>query len=296
MRWIALALALCGCTELDVFTSGAPWRGVPLAVDAPRGSVGRSRVTDGVWRIEADLAPTCAADGCDLDADGLADAWEAMLLDKLRPIVRIGGAEELLEDPDATLGSVGRVTPGNGDEVFVAIVLAYSRDYGRCGFTEHSGDSERVALRVARDGTVRAAYTAAHEGTSVDAGAVMEPWELTFVADPVTGDARWYVLAVEGKHATYASAEACAAFSDTTCLAESCPRATRAPDLELLIPIVDAGEPGTGWGWHDWWPYPFTEPYDPSPFCGDRWVDGVACAQPIRDKLLADPFDDVWRE
>lgn len=300
MKFLALLGGLAanlGCTELDVFTSGEPWRPLPYALDAPRGTDGRSTFDGTTWRITSELSPTCEELGCDVDLDGLSDAWEAMLLDDLRPIVRIGGGEDLLHDPEGVIGSTGRVTPASGDDVLVAIVLAYARDYGRCGFTEHSGDSERVALRIGRDGTVREVYTAAHEGTAVDAGELRAPAELAFVTDPVNRDARWYVWASEGKHATYPSPQACAEFAATPCVAELCPGLARSDALELLVPVVDAGEPDAGDGaWDEAWPFPFTWPYDPVPFCGDRWAPGTSCATSIRDKLVADPFDGTWRD
>ncbi len=307
--WIAV-LVLGGCTELDILEVGEPWI-VPRAGEGERWSrppyQTRSVVEDGRWQIRTDLprlrAGCVGLDGdgelCeDLDGDGLLDTWEAMLLDQVRPIVRIGGDEDLLFDPSAMVGSIGRVAPVGDDTVLVIMVLAYSRDYGRCSFTEHAGDSERVALRLRPlDGgsvEIVEAYTAAHEDTAVDSSARHRVDELAFAADPLTGQPRWRVFASEGKHATYVSPAACGAFADAACLAEACPGERWAPALELLIPVVNAGEELAGMPVFDdpWtWPFLFSWPWDGSEFCGDRYASDVSCSSSLRGKLLDDPFN-----
>ena len=164
----------------------------------------------------------------DLDSDGLVDAWEGVVLERLRPLVMLDEDEPLLVDPGGLLIHVARIWPITAEEVRVMIVLAYSEDNGRCGLTAHPGDSERVALTLtlhSGSAWVTEAYTAAHEGELNDqstlyAGEDIRQMETT--TDPTTGEPRWLVYASEGKHATYASTEHCEEVSIIPCLEEDC--------------------------------------------------------------------------
>jgi hypothetical protein len=310
-RALIAALLLCGgCTELDILEVGAPWN-LPRADDGERWArppyQARSVTENGRWEIRTDLPRQ--RNGCvggegrgelceDRDHDGLLDTWEEMVLDRVRPIVRIGGDEDLLFDPGAMVGSVGRVAMVDDDTVLVIIVLAYSRDYGRCSFTEHAGDTERVALRLRPlDGgsvEIVETYTAAHEYTTVGSSARHVVDELTFADDPRNGQPRWRVFSAEGKHATYVTPAACDAHAAAMCLAEGCPGDRWAPELELLIPVVNAGEEDAEMSvLEDAWTWPFigSYPWDGREFCGDRESSGVTCSPSLRSKLRADPFE-----
>ena len=164
----------------------------------------------------------------DLDNDGLVDAWETVVLERLRPLVQLDEDEPMLEAPDGLLIHVARIWPITAEEVRVMIVLAYSEDYGRCGLTAHHGDSERVALTLTlQSGSawVTAAYTAAHEGELNDQSTLYtgeDIGQMETTTDPETGDPRWLVYASEGKHATYSSVQHCEGASVIPCLEEDC--------------------------------------------------------------------------
>ncbi len=164
----------------------------------------------------------------DLDSDGLVDAWEGVVLERLRPLVVLDEDEPMLESTDGLLIHIARIWPVTAKSVRVMIVLAYSEDYGRCGLTAHHGDSERVALTLSlQDGSawVTEAYTAAHEGELTDQSTLYtldDLDQLETTADPATGEPRWLVYASEGKHATFASAEHCEEASIIPCLEKDC--------------------------------------------------------------------------
>lgn len=254
-------------------------------------------------RTLADCAalPEVGAPCEDVDGDGLTDAWEDLALARLRPLRRLDEEESLLDDPAAVLGDVGRVAPA-GERVRVFVMLGYSLDYGSCGgFTGHPGDSERVALDLLPDMSrgpggvvVDGAYTAAHEGTSNDHGAVYTGdalAQLVHDADPETGEPRWVVFPSADKHATYATVEICEDVSPIPCLDEDCgPDDVDDPGAyDRLPPIVNAGEEAapritelSAIG------FPGEQAWADQDFCGGLGGDG--CSSPVREKLLVDPF------
>ena len=252
--------------------------------------------------VDACLALPFAAPPCDdLDADGLVDAWEDVVLDRLRPLRRLDEAEQAVNDPAFVFADVGRVVTAADGSYRVMVMLGYSYDFGSCGFTSHNGDSERVALALVPlpaegDGgvVVDQAYTAAHEGTATDHGHVFagdELAQLVLTPDPVVGEPRWVVFPSADKHATYATLEICEGISPIPCFDEDCgpdgvadpamfdvlPMAFNAGELETprLTDLTVAGFPGDdAWAEQD--------------FCGG--LGGTGCSAPVRDKLLVDPF------
>lgn len=236
----------------------------------------------------------------DADADGLTDLWEDLLLEVMRPVRRFDEAEQLLADPSAVMGDVGRVAR-IGERVHVYVMLGYHVDYGSCGFTAHNGDSERVVIETTAwpeggpgGAIVTSVYTAAHEGTVTDhgkifTGAALE--QLVFTADAQTSDPRWVVFPSADKHATYATVEICENVSPIPCLDEDC-----APDgvedlskFDALPPAVNAGEEAaprvtelSAVG------FPGEQAWAEQDFCGGLGGDG--CSAPVREKLLVDPF------
>jgi hypothetical protein len=242
-----------------------------------------------------------AGDAClDRDADGLADGWEDIALDRLRPFVMLDEDEQLVRDENVVTAIVGRVAPIDG-LIHVYMMLGYSNDYGSCGLTGHHGDSERVALALepatgggAGDVRVVAAYTAAHEHAPNDHSRRFTRTDLgllTFADDPATGEPRWAVYASRGKHASYASRDLCESVSRVPCLEEDCsPDGVADPArFQLLMRYVNAGEEAAplvtdlgslGFAGEDAWAE--------RRFCGG--LGGDDCASPVRDKLLRNPF------
>ncbi len=238
----------------------------------------------------------------DLDQDGLVDLWEDLVLERLRPLRRMDEEEQLLGDPEGVVADVGRVAPV-GDRTRLFVMLGYSKDYGSCGgFTFHNGDSERVALDLAAypEGgpggvVVSAAYTAAHEGTVSDHGALYSGADLdTLVvdADPNTGEPRWVVFPSADKHATYATVAICEGISFIPCFDEDCaPDGVDDPAAFDLLPAKwgNAGEEAaprltdlSGLG------FPGDDAWKDQDFCGG--LGGSPCSSAVREKLLVDPF------
>ena len=237
----------------------------------------------------------------DADADELVDAWEDVALQRLHPLRRFDEAESAIDDATAVLADVGRVAPV-ADGVHLYVMLGYSRDYGSCGgFTGHEGDSERVAIDLedyAEGGpggvVMRAAYTAAHEGTVNDHGQVFAGGDLSqlvFGPDPESAEPRWIVFPSADKHATYATVDICENVSIIPCVDEDCaPDGVGDPSLfDALPPIVNAGEETaprvddlTDIG------FPGDFAWARQDFCGG--LGGSNCSAPVRDKLLVDPF------
>lgn len=262
---------------------------------------------DGRLALECNLPPfvdACAEiEGApceDVDEDGLADAWEDVALDRLRPLQRFDEAEPLFDDDTAVLADVGRVAPAR-DRFRLYVMLGYSEDYGSCGFTAHSGDSERVALDLEpwADGgpggvSVVGAYTAAHENTTTDHSRVFtgaDLQELVFDLDDVTNEPRWVVFPSSAKHGTYASVPICEAISQVPCFDEDCgPDGVDDPAAFDLLPmVVNAGEEAAprvtdladiG--------FPGDDAWAEQDFCGGQ--GGTGCSAPVREKLLVDPF------
>jgi len=256
-----------------------------------------------VCDLPADLAACAAVPGAvcdDLDADGLTDQWEDLLLAALRPVRRMDEAEQLLADPAAVTGDVGRVARA-GEHFRVYVMLGYSVDYGSCGFTGHNGDSERVALDLIADpdagpggARVVGAYTAAHENTASDHSMLFvaaDLDQLVYTVDPRTTHPRWVVYPSADKHATYATLAICENISAIPCLDEDC-GPDGAPDpalLDILPPVLNAGEEAApratdlaALG------FPGEDAWAPQDFCGG--LGGAGCSAPVRDKLLVDPF------
>jgi hypothetical protein len=237
----------------------------------------------------------------DLDADGLVDAWEDVVLDRLRPVILLDEDESIVDDPDGVIGIVGRVAPV-GELVHAYMMLGYSHDYGSCGgFTSHAGDSERVVLSLepvpggdAGDVRIVEAYTAAHEGTVNDHGRVfteVEHDELAIGNDPVIAEPRWFVYASANKHATYASKSICEGISVVPCLDEDCGAdgVTDPAAYAVLAPYLNAGEEAAplvddlgAVG------FPGELPFADQDFCGG--LGGSGCSSSVREKLLVDPF------
>jgi len=315
---VALAAASTACTELDVLSGSRP--DLPWSPLAPRGTaLTRSSevppyevstaLAGGSLELVTDLpaAPAdCAVDRppalcADDDGDGLVDEWEDVVLDRFRPFVRIDKGDPLHIDGEGRVASVGRVVPvvaGDGSaRIRLFLVLGYSRDYGRCTFGSHLGDSERVVLDLlpgaSTDGSARliGAYTAAHEGSGRDTSRLFEGDEiaaLEYADDPATGEPRWAVYSSRAKHATYATAALCEANGSWIfCGDEDCASGRSLdPPNELLMPVVNAGEPDA----------PRAEEMMDEPvwedvaFCGGLGHGDGSCASPLREKLLSDPF------
>jgi len=237
----------------------------------------------------------------DVDGDGLVDAWEDLVLERLRPSVTFDEAEPLFLDADAVLFAVGRVAPAEaGEGIRAFVMIGYSEDYGRCGVSAHPGDSERVVLDLAPVGgepgdvEVVGLYTAAHEGTVTDHGTLLTGPALAdadFPLDPFTGEPRWRVFASDGKHATYPTIQGCEDAEVVPCLDEDC-----APDgvadpasFDRLPPIVNAGEDAfrriSALGPIG---FPGDDAWTDQDFCGGGTRAG--CASSVRSKLLVDPF------
>jgi hypothetical protein len=236
----------------------------------------------------------------DLDSDGLTDGWEDVVLDRLRPLVRLDEAETLVGETAFGVGLVGRVTPISG-LIHVYMMLGYAKDFGNCGgLTSHNGDSERVALAVERlrsgagDVRVTKAYTAAHEGTVTDHGMVFEGeslGELVHEIDAVLREPRWTVYASADKHATYASVDICEGISVLPCFDEDCgvDEVSDPAAFELLMPYANAGEPDqplvTGL---EALGFPGDDAWLDQPFCGG--LGGSGCSSSVRSKLVTNPF------
>jgi len=316
---LALALAAAGgaCTDLDALGGSEPllpWsESAPRGADSPRAAGtppyrATAAIEDGALELRTDLprAPAgCLEDQApalcgDVDRDGLVDEWEDLALDALRPFVRIDEGDPLRVDREGRVGSIGRVWPAAGDAragpIRLVLVLAYSRDYGRCSFGAHLGDSERVALDLApvpgERGAVRVvrAYTAAHEWSDKDVSRLFAgdlSRQLEVEEDPITGQPRWVVHASRSKHATYATAALCEAQDSWIfCGDEDCDSGPASLQSELLMPVDNAGEPDAPRVLRM-----MDEPvWDDVPFCGGLGHGDGPCASPLRDKLLDDPF------
>jgi hypothetical protein len=266
---------------------------------------------DGRLALECNLPPevaACEALGApapchDEDLDGLVDAWEDAVIDRLRPLRRLDEQESFPGDAAAVVADVGRVARSPAGGFLLFAMLGWSRDYGSCGtgLSAHDGDSERIVLELepwAEGGpggvAIISAYTAAHEGTINDHGRVFTGADLSllvFGPDPTTGEPRWIVFPSADKHATYASVEICEGISMVPCLDEDCgPDGVRDPAAYDLLPtFVNAGEDGA----------PIVDDLSVVGFPGDlAWArqdfcggqGGTNCSASVREKLLVNPF------
>jgi hypothetical protein len=253
--------------------------------------------------VAACLALPAADPPCDdLDADGLVDAWEDVVLDRLRPLRRFDEAESALDDPAAVLADVGRVVAAGDGTFRVMVMLGYSYDYGSCGFTSHNGDSERVVLGLVplpSEGeggvVVDRAYTAAHEGAPTDQGRTFVGdalAQLVYTPDPATGQPRWVVFPSADKHATYATLAICEGISVIPCFDEDCgPDGVADPAAYDVLPASwNAGEPAAP-RLTDLAPvgFPGDDAWADQDFCGG--LGGTNCSSSVRSKLLIDPFE-----
>jgi hypothetical protein len=297
---LSLLAAAAGCTDLDLFDCDpAVWTEyVDEVYSGEARPIAHLRREGGRLRIASELerdAASCA-DCSDRDGDGLADEWEAALLERVRPVVRFDRSEPLFCDPESFLGAVGRVVRGPEPGHFRAFVaLFYTYDYGRCTVSRHRGDVERVVLDLIEAGPteleVVAAYTAAHEYTPFDGGRVFQGGDLADLElrpDVRSNEPRWVVYASSGKHATYATPVLCAAHSGFACTGEDC--ADGEAHRELVFPIANAGEPSEPLS-IDLFGILEVDPWTPEPFCPAWGIDRTPCGPgAIRDKLVRDPF------
>ncbi len=270
----------------------------PSESDPPEWSLEFEVFVESFLVLETNLpvwAQGCDVETCeDVDQDGLNDAWEDLALQVFRPELILDEAEPGMDDPDLVLAQVGRVAPVGSDRVRVLLMLGWSEDYGRCGVSAHHGDSERVALDVLLDGeraVVVGAYTAAHEGTALDHGQLVQGAGLLDLS--TSEEPRWQVWPSEGKHATYPSVQSCEEVSIVPCIDEDCaPDGVDDPERYVILPDVwNAGEEAaprlTGLSELG---FPGDEAWLDQPFCGggDRSAE---CSSAVREKLLDDPFE-----
>lgn len=311
----ATITALAGCSAPADDEDGASDDAV---VAAARSHV--TRAPGGAFVLTTPLAARiadCTGACVDADEDGLSDAWEDLVLARLRPAVTFDEDEPMLSRDHATdtIAALGRVTPGEAGRVFVDVVLLYTRDYGAPTFfcmskSKHAGDVERVALDVEirgrGDAVVRAAFTTGHEGTEDDqsrlfSGAALATLES--IDDDATHEPRWRVYGSQAKHATYATKDLCehakmSSFTHQVCILENCapdrvaerdlPRYTRLPA------VANAGEPDaprtddlSALG------FPGERAWGDARFCGGLDVDAktrAACPPPVKEKLVSNPF------
>jgi hypothetical protein len=280
-------LAIAACTSPD-------WQLPAAATDQGR-EVPVLEIRNGQPIWSSDLAiwtSDCFHDCLDEDRDGLQDVWEQALLQSVRPILWMHHDDGLFRDRRAALAMIGRVW-ATATTIHVIIVIAYTKDYGRCGSDSHPGDSERIVIQLAALAdrhSVRADrwYTAAHEGTSYDASlfgtfASMHGAHVRWQSDsPVDA-----LYVSRDKHATYPTATTCAGHS-VPCLDDIC-----AADVPIDVTPWNAGEPSAplllDLSAHG---FPEQCTWCNTPFCGDG--SGRAnCAGSVRDKLTHDPFSDA---
>lgn len=264
----------------------------------------RTNGTAFVSACEANAA--CA----DVDGDGLVDAWEDAVLDRLRPRMALHPDEPLLSDPDGRFGYVARVfRPKNGpaNVVRVIIVTGFSFDpgvlvLGRYRVSAHDGDSERVAVELTlkdggREATMTRAYFAVHEHTANDQSRHYEERELadalTFGQD-ANRQPRWVVFPSYGKHPEFARPDVCnqTSLRGTGLFRERCAE-SEAKSHPVLPPVANAGEPDrhriddlavVG--------FPGDEAWVEQKFCGGFRARPRlgGCAESIAEKLVDDPF------
>lgn len=266
----------------------------------------RAALVDGALTVTMPGAASCAS--CtDADGDGLADSWESMLLERVRPRIVFHPDDPMVNDPAGNVGLVARVFPVSPTVVRVIFVVAFAFDDGVqvLGFsvTGHDGDGERVALELGledggRRATLRRAYFSAHEGMPNEQSRTVSEGEvrsmLRYGRDG-DGQPRWLVFPSEGKHAEFPSYAVCSDTSlwGTGWFSEKCgedeergraidPRFVNAGEKDGQL-VDDLSAVG----------YPREHAWDGSRFCGglrDAPRHGV-CGRPMDAKLLTDPFE-----
>lgn len=227
--------------ELDVGVVASPTNLLELSLNLPRSPADC---------LALPFADTPCADD---DEDGLVDAWEAVLLDRLLPVVWLDESEPFAADSTALLVALGRVSPSPLDpaQTRVSFALAWSADYGSCDYGAHSGDSERVVLDLAPTATgvlIEQVFTGAREDADYDSSATFAGdslSELATVADASTGEPRWVVHASTGVHSLYGTTAACeGAWWWLVCVDDDCDPdevADRSP-YERLPEVHNMGE------------------------------------------------------
>lgn len=253
-----------------------------------------------------EACPSCA----DVDHDGLVDAWEDALLDRVRPRMALHPDEPLIGDPDGRFGYIARVFRPEGgprDRVRVIVVTGFSLDpgvllFGKIPVSAHDGDSERVAIELSvrgdgREAVLRRAYFAVHEHTPNDHSRVYSEAdtrrELTWGSD-ANGQPRWVVFPSRAKHPQFPNPAACekTSLKGTGLFREHCAK-SEAESHPVLPPIVNAGEPSfhrvddlAAVG------FPGDEAWAEQKFCGGFRAKPRlgGCAESIAEKLLDDPF------
>lgn len=329
MKAILLAVSFSlapGCTDLTVLDQKEPQWALPISHLAQRWSdmdfTGRTELVSGHLRLETTipaLVKDCEADSAldalacqDADADGLSDMWERIALHRLRPFLRMHADEPLFRDFYGNVVASGRVMPMISGRIRVLMPIVFSNDYGRCSTTRHRGDPERIALDLVRLDShtveVAGAYTASHEGTSLDGSTLVvddDLGTLEYTTDAATDMPRWVVYSSIGKHAIYPTAKACASQGRLLCTNDDCASSGDASN-DLLPDVYNVGEPlsiefefegcdRTG-------QYRETTPsltrgqiWGEEKYCGDIPAGAAgsyssSCGGLIREKLLHDPF------
>lgn len=291
-----LLLAACGAPESDESDdAGETASDVTGTLLAPAEAI--------QLRTSVAAEPARAED--DRDADGLADAWESVVLERFQPLMELDEQEKGLHDAKFHTGVSARVVPRQDDpsHVVVFFAFAWGEDYGSCTFTDHHGDVERAVLELARvpgaagDATIVRAYTAAHEGDPTDkshtySGDTSLRSNLQFVHDDALGGPgyRWLVYTSRNKHGTFVSKSACES-QKLWCLADYC-GADGVSDKSThrrLPPILNAGEPThaleSSWSLFG---YSNIDVWTSQKFCGVS--SGGDCDEAPRESLLKDPF------
>lgn len=272
----------------------------------------QARLEGGQLVIDTPMPAVCTGASCvDSDGDGLSDAWEDAILERLRPKLVLHPEEPNLVEDDGAMGLIGRVFRPAGapaNIVRVIIVVGFAFDDGvsvlGLGVTGHDGDSERVALELdlqngGRRAVLHRAFFSAHENMPSDHSSLYAPADLPGAlswATDADGQPRWLVWPSKSKHAEFANAAACADSSlwGTTLFQEQCPDDV-ASGVVVTPPMVNAGE-------HDR-PrvadlgvvgFPGESAWDGSSFCGGlRTRDRSRhffCGGAVAKKLSDDPF------
>ena len=109
--------------QLEAHTSVAPDNGLVLTTNLP------------ATVEECGAAPFTGTPCDDLDQDGLADAWEDVVIDRFRPLLRLDEQESLVDDAGAVVANVARVAVIAKAPLHVRafIMVGYSKDYGKIG-------------------------------------------------------------------------------------------------------------------------------------------------------------------